>query len=69
MALTLHKEWNTAPSGRDHDHLCKNRRLRARRLERLTAEARQQLMREVIGEAVDVMTRIERTLPAGGCVK
>lgn len=60
-ALTLLKAWNTGhPGGITTIHA--NSAVSAlRRLEQLTAEASQQPMREVIGEAVDVVISIERT--------
>ena len=60
-ALTLLKAWNTGhPGGITTIHA--NGAVSAlRRLEQLTAEASQQPMREVIGEAVDVVISIERT--------
>jgi type IV secretion system protein VirB11 len=63
-ALTLLKAWNTGhPGGITTIHA--NTAISAlRRLEQLTAEASQQPMREVIGEAVDVVISIERT-PTG----
>lgn len=60
-ALTLLKAWNTGhPGGITTVH--SNSALSAlRRLEQLTAEAGQQPMQEVIGEAVDLVVSIERT--------
>ncbi|BDA87210.1 conjugal transfer protein TrbB (plasmid) [Aureimonas sp. SA4125] len=60
-ALTLLKAWNTGhPGGITTIHA--NSAISAlRRLEQLTAEASQQPMREVIGEAVDLIVSIERT--------
>ncbi|NSZ66770.1 MULTISPECIES: P-type conjugative transfer ATPase TrbB [Rhizobium/Agrobacterium group] len=60
-ALTLLKAWNTGhPGGVTTIH--SNTALSAlRRLEQLTAEASQQLMQEVIGEAVDLIVSIERS--------
>ena len=60
-ALTLLKAWNTGhPGGVTTIH--SNTAMSAlRRLEQLTAEASQQPMQEVIGEAVDVVVSIERT--------
>ncbi|MDQ0562994.1 P-type conjugative transfer ATPase TrbB [Rhizobium mesoamericanum] len=60
-ALTLLKAWNTGhPGGVTTVH--SNTAMSAlRRLEQLTAEASQQPMREVIGEAVDLVVSIERT--------
>lgn len=60
-ALTLLKAWNTGhPGGVTTIH--SNTALSAlRRLEQLTAEISPQPMREVIGEAVDLVISIERT--------
>ncbi|ACM39540.1 P-type conjugative transfer ATPase TrbB [Agrobacterium vitis] len=60
-ALTLLKSWNTGhPGGVTTIH--SNTAMSAlRRLEQLTAEASQQPMQEVIGEAVDLIVSIERT--------
>ncbi|TCN17636.1 P-type conjugative transfer ATPase TrbB [Sinorhizobium americanum] len=60
-ALTLLKAWNTGhPGGVATIH--SNTAVSAlRRLEQLTAEASQQPMQEVIGEAVDLVVSIERT--------
>ena len=60
-ALTLLKAWNTGhPGGVCTIH--SNTAMSAlRRLEQLTAEVSQQPMREVIGEAVDLIVSIERT--------
>ncbi|RUM01211.1 P-type conjugative transfer ATPase TrbB [Rhizobium chutanense] len=60
-ALTLLKAWNTGhPGGVATIH--SNTAMSAlRRLEQLTAEASQQPMHEVIGEAVDLIISIERT--------
>lgn len=60
-ALTLLKAWNTGhPGGVATVH--SNTAMSAlRRLEQLTAEASQQPMQEVIGEAVDLIISIERT--------
>ncbi|CDZ42331.1 P-type conjugative transfer ATPase TrbB [Neorhizobium galegae bv. officinalis] len=60
-ALTLLKAWNTGhPGGVTTIH--SNTAMSAlRRLEQLTAEASQQQMQEVIGEAVDLVVSIERT--------
>jgi len=60
-ALTLLKAWNTGhPGGVATIH--SNTAMSAlRRLEQLTAEASQQPMQEVIGEAVDLVISIERT--------
>ena len=67
-ALTLLKSWNTGhPGGVTTVHA--NSALSAlRRLEQLTAEVSQQPMREVIGEAVDVVISIGRT-PGGRRVR
>lgn len=67
-ALTLLKAWNTGhPGGITTIHA--NGAVAAlRRLEQLTAEASQQPMREVIGEAVDLVVSIERT-PTGRRVR
>ncbi len=60
-ALTLLKAWNTGhPGGVTTVH--SNTAMSAlRRLEQLTAEVSQQPMKEVIGEAVDLVVSIERT--------
>lgn len=60
-ALTLLKAWNTGhPGGVTTIH--SNTAMSAlRRLEQLTAEASQQPMQDVIGEAVDLVVSIERT--------
>lgn len=67
-ALTLLKAWNTGhPGGVTTVH--SNTAMSAlRRLEQLTAEVSQQSMREVIGEAVDLIVSIERT-PKGRRVR
>ncbi|MGZ2433895.1 P-type conjugative transfer ATPase TrbB [Rhizobium pisi] len=67
-ALTLLKAWNTGhPGGVATIH--SNTAISAlRRLEQLTAEASQQPMHEVIGEAVDLVISIERT-PRGRIVR
>ncbi len=67
-ALTLLKAWNTGhPGGVATIH--SNTAISAlRRLEQLTAEASQQPMHEVIGEAVDLIVSIERT-PRGRRVR
>lgn len=67
-ALTLLKAWNTGhPGGVTTIH--SNTAMSAlRRLEQLTAEVSQQSMREVIGEAVDLVVSIERT-PKGRKVR
>ena len=61
VALTLLKAWNTGhPGGVTTIH--SNTAMSAlRRLEQLTAEASQQPMQKVIGEAVDLVVSIERT--------
>ncbi|WP_054313368.1 P-type conjugative transfer ATPase TrbB [Mesorhizobium sp. 1M-11] len=60
-ALTLLKAWNTGhPGGVTTIH--SNSAMSAlRRLEQLTAEVSQQPLREVIGEAVDLIVSIERS--------
>ena len=63
-ALTLLKAWNTGHPGGITTIHANNAVSALRRLEQLTAEASQQPMREVIGEAVDVVISIERT-PTG----
>jgi len=67
-ALTLLKAWNTGhPGGVATIH--SNTAISAlRRLEQLTAEASQQPMHDVIGEAVDLVISIERT-PRGRRVR
>lgn len=67
-ALTLLKAWNTGhPGGVTTIH--SNTAMSAlRRLEQLTAEVSQQPVREVIGEAVDLVVSIERT-PKGRRVR
>jgi type IV secretion system protein VirB11 len=67
-ALTLLKAWNTGhPGGVATIH--SNTAMSAlRRLEQLTAEASQQPMHEVIGEAVDLIVSIART-PRGRRVR
>lgn len=67
-ALTLLKAWNTGhPGGVATIH--SNTAMSAlRRFEQLTAEASQQPMHEVIGEAVDLIISIERT-PRGRIVR
>lgn len=60
-ALTLLKAWNTGhPGGLTTVH-SNSAESALRRLEQLTAEVSQQPMREVIGEAVDLIVSIERT--------
>ena len=59
-ALTLLKAWNTGhPGGLTTIH-SNSAESALRRLEQLTAEVSQQPMREVIGEAVDLIVSIER---------
>lgn len=60
-ALTLLKAWNTGHPGGITTIHANNAASALRRLEQLTAEVSQQPMREVIGEAVDVIVSIERT--------
>lgn len=60
-ALTLLKAWNTGHPGGITTIHANNAMSALRRLEQLTAEVSQQPMREVIGEAVDVIVSIERT--------
>lgn len=60
-ALTLLKAWNTGHPGGITTIHANNAHSALRRLEQLTAEASQQPMREVIGEAVDLVISIERT--------
>ncbi|MGB7430992.1 MAG: P-type conjugative transfer ATPase TrbB [Ahrensia sp.] len=60
-ALTLLKAWNTGHPGGITTIHANNAHSALRRLEQLTAEASQQSMREVIGEAVDLVVSIERT--------
>lgn len=60
-ALTLLKAWNTGHPGGITTIHANNAHSALRRLEQLTAEASQQPMREVIGEAVDLVVSIERT--------
>lgn len=62
-ALTLLKAWNTG-----HPGAGSRRFTPTRRLEQLTAEASRQPMREVIGEAVDLIVSIKRTA-AGRCMR
>lgn len=60
-ALTLLKAWNTGhPGGLTTIH-SNSAESALRRLEQLTDEVSQQPMREVIGEAVDLIVSIERT--------
>lgn len=59
-ALTLLKAWNTGHPGGVTTIHANNVISALRRLEQLTAEVSQQPMREVIGEAVDLVVSIER---------
>lgn len=67
-ALTLLKAWNTGHPGGVTTIHSNTAESALRRLEQLTAEASQQPMREVIGEAVDLIVSIERT-PKGRVVR
>ncbi|NIJ42821.1 type IV secretion system protein VirB11 [Parvibaculum indicum] len=67
-ALTLLKAWNTGHPGGVTTIHSNTAESALRRLEQLTAEASQQPMREVIGEAVDLIVSIERT-PKGRIVR
>ena len=60
-ALTLLKAWNTGHPGGITTIHANTAHSALRRLEQLTAEVSQQPMREVIGEAVDLVISIERT--------
>lgn len=60
-ALTLLKAWNTGHPGGVATVHANTAESALRRLEQLTAEASQQPMREVIGEAVNLIVSIERT--------
>lgn len=60
-ALTLLKAWNTGHPGGIATIHANTAHSALRRLEQLTAEASQQAMCEVIGEAVDLVVSIERT--------
>ncbi len=60
-ALTLLKAWNTGHPGGVTTIHSNTAMSTLRRLEQLTAEASQQPMQEVIGEAVDLIVSIERT--------
>lgn len=60
-ALTLLKAWNTGHPGGVATVHANSAESALRRLEQLTAEASSQPMREVIGEAVDLIISIERT--------
>ena len=59
-ALTLIKAWNTGHPGGVTTIHADSAVSALRRLEQLTAEVSQQPMREVIGEAVDLVVSIER---------
>ncbi|WP_108461599.1 P-type conjugative transfer ATPase TrbB [Devosia naphthalenivorans] len=67
-ALTLLKAWNTGHPGGITTIHANNALSALRRLEQLTAEASQQPMHEVIGEAVDLVVSIERA-PQGRRVR
>lgn len=67
-ALTLLKAWNTGHPGGVATIHANTATSALRRLEQLTAEASQQPMQEVIGEAIDLIISIERT-PRGRRVK
>ncbi|NEI67432.1 P-type conjugative transfer ATPase TrbB [Rhizobium leguminosarum] len=67
-ALTLLKAWNTGHPGGVATIHSNTAQSALRRLEQLTAEASQQPMHEVIGEAVDLVISIERT-PRGRLVR
>ncbi|GLS34914.1 conjugal transfer protein TrbB [Mesorhizobium tianshanense] len=67
-ALTLLKAWNTGHPGGITTIHANSANSALRRLEQLTAEASQQPMRDVIGEAVDLIVSIERT-PKGRRVR
>lgn len=67
-ALTLLKAWNTGHPGGVTTIHSNTAESALRRLEQLTAEASQQPMHEVIGEAVDLVVSIERT-PKGRVVR
>ncbi|MBD9627971.1 P-type conjugative transfer ATPase TrbB [Ensifer sp. ENS06] len=67
-ALTLLKAWNTGHPGGVATIHSNTATSALRRLEQLTAEASQQPMHEVIGEAVDLIISIERT-PRGRRVR
>jgi type IV secretion system protein TrbB len=60
-ALTLLKAWNTGHPGGVATIHSNTASSALRRLEQLTAEASQQVMHDVIGEAVDLIISIERT--------
>jgi type IV secretion system protein TrbB len=67
-ALTLLKAWNTGHAGGVTTVHANNAHSALRRLEQLTAEASQQPMQEVIGDAVNLIVSIERT-PKGRQVR
>ena len=67
-ALTLLKAWNTGHPGGIATIHANSAESALRRLEQLTAEASQQPMQDVIGEAVDLIVSIERT-PKGRIVR
>ncbi|MFC5387593.1 P-type conjugative transfer ATPase TrbB [Aquamicrobium segne] len=67
-ALTMLKAWNTGHPGGITTIHANNALSALRRLEQLTAEASQQPMHDVIGEAVDLVVSIERT-PTGRRVR
>lgn len=67
-ALTLLKAWNTGHPGGVATIHANTATSALRRLEQLTAEASQQPMQEVIGEAIDLIISIERT-PRGRRVR
>ena len=60
-ALTLLKAWNTGHPGGIATIHSNTARSTLQRLEQLTAEASQQSMQSVIGDAVDLIISIERT--------
>ncbi len=60
-ALTLLKAWNTGHPGGVTTLHANNARSALQRLEQLTGEASRQPMREVIGQAVDLIVSIGRT--------
>ncbi|MBD9650027.1 P-type conjugative transfer ATPase TrbB [Ensifer sp. ENS09] len=60
-ALTLLKAWNTGHPGGVATIHANTATSALRRLAQLTAEASQQPMQEVIGEAIDLVVSIERT--------
>ena len=67
-ALTLLKAWNTGHPGGVATIHANSAESALRRLEQLTAEASQQPMQDVIGEAVDLIVSIER-MPKGRIVR